>query len=78
MPDGAPGAADARMVTGAGLGVLARVLKADRNGLSAYQAMIASAVWSGFGLAAVVALYCRHFLAPEPSGRGRRWPRMHP
>ena len=42
-PDGAPGAADARMVTGAGLGVLARVLKADRNGLSAYQAMIASA-----------------------------------
>lgn len=41
-PDGAPGAADERMVTGAGLGVLARVLKADRNGLGAYQAMIAS------------------------------------
>ena len=45
-------------------------------GVTARQAMIASAVWSGFGLAAVVALYCRHFLAPEPSSRGRRWPRI--
>jgi protease I len=41
-PDGEPGAADARMVTGQGLGMLAPVLKADRHGLAAYQAMLAS------------------------------------
>jgi len=41
-PDGEPGVADPRMVTGAGLGLLAPVLKADRNGRSAYDAMIAS------------------------------------
>jgi len=42
-PDGAPGAADERMVTGRGLGLLAPLLKADRNGLAAYQALLASA-----------------------------------
>lgn len=41
-PDGEPGVADGRMVTGEGLGLLAPVLKADRNGRSAYDAMIAS------------------------------------
>lgn len=41
-PDGEPGVADGRMVTGEGLGLLAPVLKADRNGRSTYGAMIAS------------------------------------
>ena len=41
-PDGDSGAADPRMVTGEGLGLLAPVLKADRNGRAAYEAMIAS------------------------------------
>jgi protease I len=41
-PDGTPGVADGRMVTGEGLGLLAPVLKADRNGRGAYDAMIAS------------------------------------
>jgi protease I len=41
-PDGEPGVADRRMVTGEGLGLLAPFLKADRNGRSAYEAMIAS------------------------------------
>ncbi|MEI9984061.1 MAG: type 1 glutamine amidotransferase domain-containing protein [Aliidongia sp.] len=41
-PDGAAGAADPRMVTGQGLGLLASVLKADRNGLAAYEALRAS------------------------------------
>lgn len=41
-PDGQPAAADPRMVTGEGLGLLAPVLRADRNGRSAYEAMIAS------------------------------------
>jgi protease I len=41
-PDGEPGAADPRMVTGEGLGLLASVLKANRNGRAAYEAMIAS------------------------------------
>jgi putative intracellular protease/amidase len=40
--DGEPGAADPRMVTGEGLGLLASVLKANRNGRAAYEAMIAS------------------------------------
>ena len=35
---------------------------------TARQAMIASVVWSGFGLAAVLALYCGHFLGPNQSG----------
>jgi len=39
------------------------------------QAMIASVVWAGFGLAAIVALYCRHFLAP-PQKQPRRWSRL--
>jgi len=49
---------------------------------SAHQAMIASVVWSGFGMAAILALYCRHFLdakRPDESvslPNGRRWPRL--
>ncbi|HUA24222.1 MAG TPA: type 1 glutamine amidotransferase domain-containing protein, partial [Steroidobacteraceae bacterium] len=42
-PDGNPGEADPRMVTGRGLGLFAPLLKADRNGRSAYDAMIESA-----------------------------------
>jgi protease I len=38
-PDGRPGEADPKMVTGAGLGVLARLLKADDNGRRAYEEM---------------------------------------
>jgi protease I len=41
-PDGAPGAADERMVSGLGLGLWAPVLKANRHGRDAYDAMIAS------------------------------------
>lgn len=41
-PDGQAGAADPRMVTGEGLGLLAPVLRTDRNGRSAYEAMIAT------------------------------------
>ena len=48
-------------------------------GATARQAMIASAVWSGFGLASAVALYCRHFLSPRSSrpseNNAPRWPR---
>jgi hypothetical protein len=45
-------------------------------GVSARQAMIASCVWSGFGLAAVIGLYCKYFLRPAGSvaaGRRRIW-----
>ncbi len=42
-PDGKPGQADARMLTGQGLGVLARLLKADANGRQAYARTAASA-----------------------------------
>ena len=41
-PDGNPGRADARILTGRGLGVLAPVLKADANGRQAYAEMAAS------------------------------------
>ncbi len=41
-PDGRAGEADPRMVTGEGLGLFAPWLKADRNGRSAYDAMIES------------------------------------
>ena len=41
-PDGNPGQADARILTGRGLGVLAPVLKADANGRQAYAEMAAS------------------------------------
>lgn len=41
-PDGKPAAADARILTGRGLGVLARVLMADANGRQAYVEMAAS------------------------------------
>ncbi len=45
-------------------------------GVSARQAMIASCVWAGFGLAAVIGLYCRYFLRPANSlaaARRRIW-----
>lgn len=41
-PDGRPASADARMVTGEGLGLLAPVLRADGNGRAAYAELIAS------------------------------------
>lgn len=41
-PSGEPGRADERMVTGQDLGLLGPVLRADRHGRSAYEAMIAS------------------------------------
>jgi len=47
-------------------------------GATARQAMIASVVWAGFGLAAVLGLYCRNFLGGDSAeGRDiRRWPRI--
>ena len=42
-PDGKPGKADAKMVTGRGLGLLASILRADANGKKAYAQMAASA-----------------------------------
>ncbi len=42
-PDGQPGTADAAMVTGKSLGIMAPLLRADRHGRNAYAAMIASA-----------------------------------
>lgn len=42
-PDGTPAEADPRMVTGEGLGILARLLKADDNGRRAYDEMALSA-----------------------------------
>jgi protease I len=41
-PDGNPGQADERILTGRGLGVLAPVLRADANGRQAYAEMAAS------------------------------------
>ena len=41
-------------------------------GVSARQTMIASCVWAGFGLAAVIALYCRYFLRPANREGGAR------
>src|SRR5437764_12599109 len=38
-PDGREGAADPRMVTGEGLGVLAPMLRADANGRAAYASL---------------------------------------
>jgi hypothetical protein len=50
------------------------------GGVTARQAIVASVVWAGFGLAAIVALYCRHFLSESDSHlsrRGRRdWSRF--
>jgi hypothetical protein len=49
---------------------------------TARQAMIASVVWAGFGMASIVALYCRHFLDSRDAGgdlfrrEGRRWSRL--
>jgi protease I len=42
-PTGKIGGADPRMITGEGLGVFAAILKADKNGLSAYSEMSMSA-----------------------------------
>jgi len=42
-PDGKPGEADPKMVTGEGLGILAPLLRADANGRSAYERMAQSA-----------------------------------
>lgn len=50
---------------------------------TAREAFIASAVWGGFGLAAILHLYCRLFLDPRPATsadhtpvpRAGRWPR---
>lgn len=42
-PDGKPGQADARMLTGQGLGILAPVLQANADGRAAYAGMAASA-----------------------------------
>ena len=48
-------------------------------GAAARQAIIASSVWAGFGMAAILALFCRHFLTQD-GGDGepvrRRWPRL--
>ena len=41
-PDGRPGRADERMLTGAGLGIWKSILMADSNGRQAYTEMIAS------------------------------------
>jgi protease I len=41
-PDGLAGAADVRMLTGLGLGLLAPILRADANGLVAYTSMAQS------------------------------------
>lgn len=42
-PDGKPGEADARMVTGEGLGIWKRILMARQDAVEAYKAMAASA-----------------------------------
>ena len=47
-------------------------LVAKVMGVSARAAMIASCVWSGVGLAAVVGLYCRYFLRANVGGSIRR------
>jgi protease I len=44
-PDGKPGQADPRMVTGQDLGLVAGMMMADANGQSAYRAMEASAAF---------------------------------
>jgi hypothetical protein len=48
-------------------------------GVTARQAFIASVAWAGFGLAAIVALFCRHFLDATEGGANflrRRWSRV--
>jgi hypothetical protein len=48
-------------------------------GVTARQAFIASVVWAGFGLAAIVGLFCRHFLEASEAGTDflrRRWSRV--
>jgi protease I len=61
-PDGKPAAADPRILTGRGLGILARVLMADANGRTAYAAMASSdefihpIAWSEARIADVQAL----------------------
>ena len=41
--------------------------------VSARQAFVASSVWAGFGMAAVLALYVRHFLDAGNEARRRTW-----
>lgn len=43
---------------------------------TARQATIASVVWAGFGLASIVALFCKHFLPGEGPRPDRRLPRL--
>jgi hypothetical protein len=48
-------------------------------GVTARQAFIASVAWAGFGLAAILALFCRHFLGGDATGANifrRRWSRI--
>jgi hypothetical protein len=51
--------------------VAARLAKA-----SARQAIMASVAWAGLGLAAIIGLYCKHFLprGGQRSSRSPRWP----
>jgi hypothetical protein len=49
------------------------------GGVTARQSIVASVVWAGFGLAAITALYCRHFLGESISEANflrRRWSRV--
>jgi len=48
-------------------------------GVAARQAFIASVAWAGIGLAAILTLYCRHFLSGDEAGANlsrRRWSRV--
>ena len=72
-PNGAPAAADPRMVTGEGLGLLKPVLQADKAGRTAYAAMVAS---PGFqrplAWAETVALDFDALLLPGGHAKGMR------
>jgi protease I len=72
-PDAVPGAADERMVTGAGLGMLGPVLRADRNGRAAYAAMITSPEFRGpQPWAAIDAAHFDALLLPGGHAKGMR------
>ena len=72
-PDGTPGEADPRMVTGAGLGLLAPVLKADKHGLAAYQALQASPEFRGpIAYDAIAATSVDAMLLPGGHAKGMR------
>jgi hypothetical protein len=51
-------------------------LAAKLGGVTARQAMIASVVWAGLGLAAMLALYSRYFLGERSAGNRTLWPRV--